>query len=141
MHAVLSEEQLEAFTQELDAAIEALDQQYGTVRVGRGEPLTSLLPAAQRTALEHATGETVNSFWLKLKRAAHEDICEKGGFIHDQWENYATIASKDLVKVSAGILTGLGISGGSFLIGVVPVALWIFTALTSIGLQAFCEAD
>lgn len=89
--------------------------------------------------LAQATGENANAFWPKFKRAAHNDICKPGGFIHDQWAQYNDIARKDLAKISAAILTSMGIGSGNLLITVVPVGLWIFTALTHIGLGAFCD--
>jgi hypothetical protein len=139
MNDLLREDQIEAMTQELDEAIEELDAQYGPIRVSRQSPV-ELLPAAQRAKLEQATGETAAQFWPRFKHAAHDDICKKGGFIHDQWQKFQDIARKDLVKVSASILAGMGIAaGGSLLIAVVPAGLWIFTALSHIGIQAFCD--
>ena len=125
MQDLLSEDQIEMITQELDEAIEALDAQYGPIRVSRQSP-GELLPAAQRAKLEQAVGETAAQFWPRFKHAAHGDICTEGGFIHDQWQNFQDIARKDLVKVSAGILAGMGIAaGGSLLTAVVPAGLWI----------------
>jgi hypothetical protein len=138
---MLSEEQLEACTQDLEAAIAALEESYGTERAGRREHSVELLPDEQRTKLEQAVGEPAATFWPKLQRAARKDICEKGAFIHDQWQQFATIAKKDFVKVSAGILTGMGLTGSSLLISIVPVGLWIFMALTHIGLKALCDAE
>jgi hypothetical protein len=139
MQDLLREDQIEAMTQELDEAIEALEAQYGPMRVSRQSPV-ELLPAAQRLKLEQATGKTAAQFWPRFKHAAHADICTEGGFIHDQWQNFQDIARKDLVKVSAGILAGMGIAaGGSLLTAVVPAGLWIFTALSHIGLKAFCD--
>ena len=139
MNDLLREDQIEAMTQELDEAIEALDAQYGPIRVSRQNPV-ELLPAAQRAKLEQATGETAAQFWPRFKHAAHDDICTEGGFIHDQWQNFQDIARKDLVKVSAGILAGMDIAaGGSLLMAVVPAGLWIFTALSHIGIHAFCD--
>lgn len=139
MQDLLREDQIEAMMQELDEAIEALEAQYGPMRVSRQSPV-ELLPAAQRLKLEQATGKTAAQFWPRFKHAAHADICTEGGFIHDQWQNFQDIARKDLVKVSAGILAGMGIAaGGSLLTAVVPAGLWIFTALSHIGLKAFCD--
>ena len=123
MQELLSEDQIEMITQELDEAIEALDAQYGPIRVSRQSPV-ELLPAAQRAKLEQAVGETAAQFWPRFKHAAHDDVCTEGGFIHDQWQNFQDIARKDLVKVSAGILAGMGIAaGGSLLTAVVPAGL------------------
>ena len=139
MNDLLREDQIEAMTQELDEAIEALDAQYGPIRISRQSPV-ELLPAVQRAKLEQATGETAAQFWPRFKYAAHDDVCTEGGFIHDQWQNFQDITRKDLVKVSAGILAGMGIAtGGSLLMAVVPAGLWIFTALSHIGIQAFCD--
>jgi len=92
MHDLLREDQIETMTQELDEAIEALDAQYGPIRVSRQNPV-ELLPAAQRAKLEQATGETAAQFWPRFKHAAHDDICTEGGFIHDQWQNFQDIAA------------------------------------------------
>ena len=139
MKGLLKEDQIDMMAQELDEAIEALDVPSGPIRVSRPSPI-ELLPVAQRTKLEQATGETAAQFWPRFKHAAHDDICKEGGFIHDQWQNFQDIARKDLVKVSAGILAGMGIAaGGSLLTAVVPAGLWIFTALSHIGIQAFCD--
>ena len=139
MQDLLREDQIEAMAQELDEAIEALEAQYGPMRVSRQSPV-ELLPAAQRVKLEQATGQPAAHVWPRFKHAAHDDICTEGGFIHDQWQNFQDIARKDLVKVSAGILAGMGFAaGGSLLTAVVPAGLWIFTALSHIGLKAFCD--
>jgi hypothetical protein len=144
MHTMLSEDQIEALTQELDAAIDTLDEDYAPVRVSRGDKgedaLVARLPTTQRTQLEQATEETAANFLQRFKRAARADICQEGGFIHDQWTRYEEIASKDLVKISAAVLTGMGMtSTASLLTTVVPVALWIVTALTHIGINALCD--
>jgi hypothetical protein len=134
----ITEQQLDRLEQELGSAIEAMDENYGTIRIGRKKK-ADLLPAEQRAQLEKAVQENADTFWIRLQRAAQKDICHEGGFIHDQWHRYGKIARRDLVKVSAGLLTGLGIGGSSLLMGIVPVALWIFTALTNIGISAFCD--
>jgi hypothetical protein len=134
----ITERQLDRLERELGVAIDMLDENYGTIRVGRNNS-ADLLPPEQRDKLEEAVHEDAESFWIKLRHTARKDICQKGGFIHDQWQQYGKIARKDLIKVSAGLLTGLGIGGSSLLMGIVPVALWIFTALTNIGICAFCD--
>ena len=84
MKDLLKEDQIDMMAQELDEAIEAFDIPSGPIRVSRQSPV-ELLPAAQRTKLEQATGETAVQFWPRFKHAAHDDICKEGGFIHDQW--------------------------------------------------------
>jgi len=66
MHDHLREDQIEAMTQALDEAIEALDAQYGPMRESRQSPV-ELLSAAQHAKLEQATGETAAQFWQKFK--------------------------------------------------------------------------
>jgi hypothetical protein len=137
----LTDTQLDQLSVELDLAIDQMESAVGGVRVARGEQGQVSLPEDQAARLQQAVGEPAGDFLPRFKRAARKETCEPGGFIHDQWAKYEEIAKKDLLKVSAAVLAGMGITGGALLAVVVPVVLWVFTALTSIGISALCDDD
>ncbi len=137
----LTDAQLEELTAELELAIDHMESAIGGIRVAAGDEGEVPLPEDQAARLQQAVGESAGDFLPRFKRAASKEICEEGGFIHDQWTKYEEIAKKDLLKVSGAVLAGMGLTGGMLLAALVPVALWLFTALTSIGISALCDDD
>ncbi|MCB2263691.1 MAG: hypothetical protein LGR52_12275 [Candidatus Thiosymbion ectosymbiont of Robbea hypermnestra] len=137
-HAI-DDMEIDRLSTELEHAIDDMESAIGGIRVARGQEDPTELPASQSARLQQAVGEPAGDFLLRFKRAARKEICEEDGFIHDQWTEFQEIAKKDLVKVSAALLAGMGITGAGLLGAVVPVALWIFAALSSIGLSALCD--
>ena len=107
-------------------------QEAGTLR---GPRHTGAIPAAQRQAIEQATGEPAQSFLARFRLAARDDICRPGGVLHTQWSKWQDLASKDLLKFLGGVLAGMGLSGNA--LALVAVALAVY--LVHLGLEAFCR--
>src|ERR1044072_9352494 len=89
--------------QELNA-----DPAHGFQKSRSGKP-NRVIPEKQRIAIEKATGESADSFWAKYKQAARKDLCEADGLLYRYWHKFRDLPSKDVVKVSVGIVAGLGI--------------------------------
>jgi hypothetical protein len=94
---------------------------------------------AQRRVIEEATGQPVESFWEKYKSAARKDLCEPDGLLYKQWHRWRDLQSKDAVKVSYGILAGLGISGAALPAATVAATVLLLNVVLNIGVNAICE--
>jgi len=53
---------------------------------------------------------TDRGFPAAIQACRPQGYYQEGGFIHHQLTQFQEIAKKDLVKVSAGLLTGMGIT-------------------------------
>jgi hypothetical protein len=100
-----------------------------------------VLPEKQRKAIEIATGESADSFWQKYKRAARKDLCHKGGLLYKQWHKWRDLPSKDAVKVSLGLVAGLGISGTALPVVAVAGSVILLNIVLNIGVNAICEDE
>lgn len=101
------------------------------------------LPAApkQQAVIEKATGESFESFWEKFKRHARRDLCLPGGHLHQQWQKWRDLRSKDSVKVAFGAIAGMGIPTASVAPVAVAVSVFLLNAVTNIGIAAVCEGS
>jgi len=97
------------------------------------------LPKKQRTAIEKATGESAESFWRKYKLAARKDLCHKNGLLYKQWNKWLDLRSKDTVKVSLGLVAGLGISGTALPVVAVAASVILLNIVLNIGVKVICE--
>ena len=99
------------------------------------------LPAApaQQAAIEHATGESFETFWQKYKRHARRDLCLPGGLLFEQWRKWRDLQSKDAVKVAYGVLAGIGIPTVSIAPVAVAATVFLLNVVAKIGIEAVCE--
>lgn len=88
----------------------------------------------QRAAITQATGEDATTFLARFRAAARRDLCESGGVLHAQWQQYRDLASKDMLKTFGGILVGLGLAGNTLAVVAVAVSVYVLY----LGVQAFC---
>lgn len=91
--------------------------------------------AKQAAAIERITQEPAVGFLKKFRRAAKADLCDDGGVLNAQWQQWKDLASGDVVKNFGPILVAMGFSG------VLLEALVVATGVTVIhlGLKTFCE--
>jgi hypothetical protein len=131
-------------TSEIDQLAAEVDQQLGELAqappiVSRAGKLDLQTREKQRRAIEEATGQTIENFWKKYKRAARQDLCHPNGLLYKQWDRWRDLQSKDAVKVSYGILAGLGVSGAALPAATVAATVLLLNVVLNIGVKAVCE--
>jgi hypothetical protein len=102
---------------------------------------TLVVPEKQRLTIEKATGESADTFWQKYRQAARKDLCDKDGLLYKQWHKWRDLPSKDAVKVSLGLVAGLGISGTALPVAAVAVSVILLNIVLNIGVNAICEDE
>ena len=102
---------------------------------------TLVVPEKQRLTIEKATGESADTFWQKYRQAARKDLCHKDGLLYKQWHKWRDLPSKDAVKVSLGLVAGLGISGTALPVVAVAGSVILLNIVLNIGVNAICEDE
>lgn len=100
-----------------------------------------VVPEKQRVTIEKAIGESADSFWQKYKQAARKDLCREDGLLYKQWHRWRDLPSKDAVKVSLGLVAGLGISGTALPVVGVAACVILLNIVFNIGINAICEDE
>ena len=138
-----SESELDALALQVDGQLYDLQSQPASQVEVRGVSpgLRTKLPAApkQQAVIEQATGEPFESFWEKFKRYTCRDLCLPGGHLHQQWQKWRDLRSKDSVKVAFGVIAGMGIPTASIAPVAVAASVFLLNAVTNIGIDAICE--
>lgn len=89
----------------------------------------------QASEIAQITQENPVSFLKKFRKAAKADLCEEGGVLHAQWQQWKDLASGDVVKNFGPILVAMGFTG--VLLESLVVAVGVI--VIHIGLKTFCE--
>ncbi len=89
----------------------------------------------QTAAIEQLAGEPADSFLRKLARVARRDVCEEGGLLNKQWEQYQDLSRADTLAVVGGALGLLGLANPV----VVAIAVPVTVIILHLGLRTFCE--
>jgi hypothetical protein len=137
MDIVFSPEVLAELTAAVDRQLQELQiQPIGPDRNAMDEidALRSQL-AMQTAAITQVTQEPADSFLRKFARVAKRDVCEEGGLLNKQWQEYQDLSRSDTVKILGGVLTGMGIASSTVPAIVVPIAV----IMVHLGLRTFCE--
>jgi hypothetical protein len=130
--------------EEIQAMSIAVDQQLAAARVAPiGEEKDAMdevrrLRAqlvVQRDAIERATQESAESFLHKFGRTAHQDLCEEGGLLHDQWKKYADLENEKTLKFVGGVLGAMGLAGQPL----TSAAIAVTVILLHLGVKTVCE--
>jgi hypothetical protein len=132
--------ELERLTDQVDQELKELTID-STAGVRKNDPGKTVLavPTKQRAAIEKATGESADSFWQKYKRAARKDLCHKDGLLYQQWHKWRDLPTKDAVKVSLGVVAGLGISGTALPVVAVAATVILLNVVVNVGVNAICD--
>jgi hypothetical protein len=139
----LPEAELAALAHQVDDQFAALQSApAATVRfraVSAGE--RTELPGApqQQGLIEQATREPFETFWQKYKRALRRDLCLPGGLLHDKWQKWRDLPSKDAVKVTVSVLTGMGVATAAVPTLAVAATVFLLNVLAKAGIEAVCE--
>jgi hypothetical protein len=137
MDVVFSPEVLAELTAAVDRQLREIQTQpIGTDRSGMDEvqALRSQL-AMQTAAIAEVTQEPADSFLRKFARVAKRDVCEEGGLLNKQWEQYQDLSRADTLAVVGGALGLLGLANPVVTAIAVPVTVIIL----HLGLRTFCE--
>lgn len=126
---------------EIQALAAAIDQQLADIEQTRTtsvqrsleEPNAPLAP--QASEIERITQEKPVTFLRKFRQAAKVDLCEEGGVLNAQWQQWKDLASGDVVKNFGPVLVAMGFTG--VLLETLVVAVGV--VVIHIGLKAFCE--
>ena len=136
-------------TAELDLLADQVDQELRALNADAAQTFQKgltgkhkvVVPKKQRIAIEDATGESADTFWQKYKQAARKDLCNKDGYLYQQWHKWRDLPSKDAIKVSLGLVAGLGISGTALPVVAVAASVILLNIVLNIGVNAICEED
>lgn len=133
---------LDRLADQVDQELKELtaDPTFGFQKSSSGKMILAV-PKKQRVAIEKATGESADSFWRKYKQAARKDLCHKDGLLYKQWHKWRDLPSKDAVKVSLGLVVGLGISGTALPVVTVAATVILLNIVLNIGVNAICEDE
>jgi hypothetical protein len=139
---LLTNVELDCLADQVDQELKELstDPTRGFQKSSSGKKILAV-PEKQRVAIEKATGESADSFWQKYKQAARKDLCHKDGLLYEQWHKWRDLPSKDAVKVSLGLVAGLGISGTALPVVTVAASVILLNIVLNIGVNAICEDE
>ena len=140
-----SDSELDALAMQVDEQLSDLLSQPAREVEVRGDVSgkRARLPAApkQQAVIEKVTGEPFESFWEKFKKHARRDLCLPSGHLHQQWQKWRDLRSKDSVKVAFGVIAGMGIPTASIAPVAVAASVFLINAVTNIGIDAICEGS
>jgi hypothetical protein len=99
------------------------------------------LPGApqQQALIEQTTREPFETFWQKYRRALRRDLCLPGGLLHDKWQKWRDLPSKDAIKVTVSVLTGMGVATATVPTLAVAATVFLLNVLAKAGIEAVCE--
>jgi hypothetical protein len=139
---LLTNAELDRLADQVDQELKELtaDPTLGFQKSSSGKTIP-VVPEKQRVTIEKATGESADSFWQKYKQAARKDLCHKDGLLYQQWHKWRDLPSKDAVKVSLGLVAGLGISGAALPVVSVAASVILLNIVLNIGVNAICEDE
>ena len=135
-------EELNLLADQVDQELKELtaDPAHGFQKSRSGKT-TLVVPEKQRVAIEKVTGESADSFWQKYQRAARKDLCQQEGLLYKQWHKWRDLQSKDAVKLSLGVVAGLGISGAALPVVAVASSVVLLNIVFNIGINAICDDE
>jgi hypothetical protein len=137
MDVVFSPEVLAELTAAVDRELAAVQSQEVAVSRSPMEEVLALRSqlAMQTAAIAQVTQEPADSFLRKFARVAKRDVCEEGGLLNKQWEQYQDLSRADTLAVVGGALGLLGLANPVVTAIAVPVTVIIL----HLGLRTFCE--
>jgi hypothetical protein len=89
----------------------------------------------EQLAITAAVHEPADGFLRKFARVAKRDVCEEGGLLNKQWEQYQDLSRADTLAVVGGALGLLGLANPV----VVAIAVPVTVIILHLGLRTFCE--
>jgi len=134
MTTPFSDPEIQALAATIDQQLADIEQTRTTsVQRSLEKPNAPLAP--QASEIERITQEKPVTFLKKFRKAAKADLCEEGGALNAQWQQWKDLASGDVVKNFGPVLVAMGFTG--VLLETLVVAVGVI--VIHIGLKAFCE--
>jgi len=135
MATIFSDPKLKALAAAIDRELAGIEQTRSSPAVQRSleEPNAPL--AKQASEIERITQEKPVTFLKKFRKAAKADLCDEGGVLNAQWQQWKDLASGDVVKNFGPVLVAMGFTG--VLLETLVVAVGVI--VIHVGLKAFCE--
>ena len=130
---MFSDEEISKLAAEIDIQLLELKSQSIDAPLKSVDKLSQL--TKQNLAIEHATGESADSFLKKFWRSAKADLCEEGGTLNSQWKKWGDLDNKDMLTAFGLLFQSLGLEGS--LAGTVAIAVSVI--ILNIGVKTFCE--
>jgi hypothetical protein len=97
-------------------------------------------PAPKQAAIiERMTGEPLETFWPRFKRHLGDDLCHPGGLLYEKWKKWRDLPSRDSVKVTISVLTGMGIATDAIPTLAVATTVFLLNVLTKVGIETICD--
>ncbi len=130
-----SDAEIQALGSAIDQELAGIEQTRSSLAVQRSleEPNAPL--AKQASEIERITQENPVTFLKKFRKAAKADLCDEGGVLNTQWQQWKDLASGDVVKNFGPVLVAMGFTG--VLLETLVVAVGVI--VIHVGLMAFCE--
>ncbi|WP_052049968.1 hypothetical protein [Leptolyngbya sp. KIOST-1] len=135
MATIFSDPEVQTLATAIDRELAGIEHSRPTGAVQRSleEPDAPL--AKQAAEIERITQEKPVTFLKQFRKAAKADLCQEGGVLYTQWQQWKDLASGDVVKNFGPVLVAMGFSG--VLLETLVVAVGVI--VIHIGLKAFCE--
>ena len=137
MSSVFTNEEIETMSAEIDKQLGEIPTDFESGNVKGVSKRTKKLPEKQAKAIHDASNQEPLTFLQKFKKAARQNLCEKGGVLHDFWEKWGNLKNKDMLIQFGTILVAMGFSGDK--LQVLAVAMGVI--VIHIGVDAFCMED
>jgi hypothetical protein len=134
MKTLFSDADIQTLATAIDQELASIEQtRSASVQRSLEEPDAPL--AKQASEIERITKEQPVTFLKKFRKAAKADLCDEGGALNAQWQQWKDLASGDVVKNFGPVLVAMGFTG--VLLETLVVAVGVI--VIHIGLKAFCE--
>jgi hypothetical protein len=135
MTEIFSAAQIEELSAEIDRQLQELRRSGTTTHKSGDELEPDGALSKQKEVIERLTQEPIPKFLARFGRAAKNDICDKDGMLHKQWEKWGDLNNKDALERLGAVLGAMGFSGN-----VLPsLTVAAIVVIVHIGLKAFCE--
>ena len=135
MTEIFSAAQIEELSAEIDRQLQELRRSGMTTYKSGDELEPDGTLSKQKEEIERLTQEPMPKFLVRFGRAAKNDICDKDGMLHKQWEKWGDLNNKDALERLGAVLGAMGFSGN-----VLPsLTVAAIVIVVHIGLKAFCE--
>jgi hypothetical protein len=135
MATIFSDPEVQALATAIDQELAGIEQTRSSFAVQRSLEQPDAPLAKQASEIERITQEQPVTFLKKFRKAAKTDLCDEGGVLNAQWQQWKDLASGDVVKNFGPVLVAMGFTG--VLLETLVVAVGVI--VIHIGLKAFCE--
>ncbi len=141
-HEIFPPDVIARLSSNMDARLNELAASEKTAEVKwiHKEYLPTPMPEKELAEVEKAVteaGQTPVSFWMRFKKAAHEELCEDGGLLNAQLKKFGDVSNEKVLTQFGTILAALGFSGGALQV----LAFACGVAVVHVGVKAYCMED